>query len=169
METSKIKVIEIMWEGPYTDEQVLTLKGNTDWGVYQVYGNHRVYGRGVLLYIGKAVEDAQKFGVRIPQHNDWFGWKGAELSYYVGRFGAEAQADYQGWIDEINYSEAMLIDYCQPAWNSSGLNNTKRTALYPNAIIYNHGMRRDLPEKLAEIEDIKTAESRNVWQPYVGK
>ncbi len=65
-------VIHIEWDGPYRFgehpshlEPVSGLKGPTDYGVYQIYGGHPVYGNSALLYIGMAA--AQEFGKRIPQ------------------------------------------------------------------------------------------------------
>jgi hypothetical protein len=40
--------------------------GEDDYGLYQIYAHHLVFGSGALVYIGKAQE--QTFGVRIAQH-----------------------------------------------------------------------------------------------------
>jgi hypothetical protein len=42
------RIIHIEWEGPYSLNQLDTLKD-----LYQIYGHHSVYGSNVLLYIGQ--------------------------------------------------------------------------------------------------------------------
>jgi hypothetical protein len=61
---SKTHLIQIHWEGPYKLTELSTLMNTTtDYGIYQIYGKHPVYGSDVLLYIGKA--DYQTLGKRI--------------------------------------------------------------------------------------------------------
>ena len=49
------------WEGPYLISQLKELSDdNRDYGIYQVYGQHSLYGNSILLYIGQANE--QTFG-----------------------------------------------------------------------------------------------------------
>ena len=61
--------IHLAWEGPFRLDNLSKLQDeNKDYGVYQIYGRHLVYGSGVLLYIGKASD--QTFGKRISQE----GW-----------------------------------------------------------------------------------------------
>ncbi len=49
---AEIEIINIMWEGPLKPEKANDKNGETDYGVYQYYGDHPVYGLNVLLYIG---------------------------------------------------------------------------------------------------------------------
>jgi len=61
------RIIHINWDGPYTLEDLPDLRDeNIDYGVYQIYGGHPVYGSSVLLYIGKA--ESQTFGTRIAEY-----------------------------------------------------------------------------------------------------
>jgi hypothetical protein len=67
-------VIHIEWDGPYRlagseGHLVTSLVGPTDYGLYQIYGGHPVYGNLALLYIGLAA--GQHFGERIPQETQW--------------------------------------------------------------------------------------------------
>ena len=58
------EIIHIDWDGPYRIEEINELNDEKkDYGIYQIYGTHPVYGSNVLLYIGKA--DQQTFGARI--------------------------------------------------------------------------------------------------------
>ena len=62
-------MIHLEWEGPTPLEAVSGLREASDYGVYQIYGAHPVYGSNCLLYIGWAV--SQHFGVRVPQQQEW--------------------------------------------------------------------------------------------------
>ena len=43
--------IHIDWSGPYTYGQAVQLRnGQDDYGVYQIYGTHPIYGADVMLY-----------------------------------------------------------------------------------------------------------------------
>ena len=58
-----MRQITIEWEGPFTIEHVLKLKDRQkDYGLYQIYGPHPVYGPDSLLYIGMT---KTSFGDRI--------------------------------------------------------------------------------------------------------
>ena len=59
-------VIHIQWEGPLSVNDAQELNDpDSDFDLYQVYGQHPVYGTGTLIYIGKAQN--QTFGQRIKQ------------------------------------------------------------------------------------------------------
>jgi len=133
--------IIIEWEGPFTAEEIKDKKGETDFGVYQVYGNHRIYGSNVLLYVGKA--EKQTFGVRIPQHSEWFEWKENQQTYFLGKLCGLEHLSIEKWESQIDLAETYLIDHCQPAWNSKSLNIY--ISNYEKAHIYNHGNKASLP------------------------
>ena len=111
-------IIHIDWDGPYTKEKVAKLHGPCDFGVYQVYGAHPVYGSDVLLYIGLA--EQQTFGARISQH----GWCNSnpdsqKVSFYVGRlFGPLHPKDDPSWCIQIKLAERLLIHAHKPAQNT---------------------------------------------------
>ncbi len=82
--------INLVWSGPYTYGQVLDLDGGADYGVYQIYCHHPVYGAGALVYIGKA--DRATFGARFGNADyAWLGddarWEdnGRGIRIHVGR------------------------------------------------------------------------------------
>ena len=50
----KLLIIEIGWSGPYDLAQISKLNTNSDYGLYQIYGTHNIFGANTLLYIGKA-------------------------------------------------------------------------------------------------------------------
>ncbi len=115
---SRELIIHIDWSGPHKYADVVEfLNGPTDFGIYQVYGAHHVYGSSVLLYIGKTEE--QTFATRFAQH----GWcpnnhDASQLQIYVGRlFGGPTPASV-AWNDCIDLAERLLVQAHQPAFNS---------------------------------------------------
>jgi hypothetical protein len=77
-------LIHVQWEGPKTWKQKNKLDGPKDYGVYQFYGCHPVYGVDTLLYIGKASK--QTFAMRLKQETDWMSHQDFEgLKIYIGR------------------------------------------------------------------------------------
>ena len=61
-------LLHLLWSGPYSVEEALQALNDEglDYGVYQIYGTHLVYGTDVLLYVGKA--EQQTFRSRLTQH-----------------------------------------------------------------------------------------------------
>ena len=92
--------IHVFWEGPLEFPEINSLSNNKDYGVYQIYGLHPIYGDSVLLYIGKAV--AQSFSTRLLQH-EWFrdGHKEDELKVYIGRLAGRMKVTDEEWEDRI--------------------------------------------------------------------
>ncbi|MDR1850429.1 MAG: hypothetical protein LBQ75_10355 [Zoogloeaceae bacterium] len=140
-------IIHVVWEGfPY--EKALELNDSNDYGVYQIYGAHPVYGSNVLLYIGKAGE--QTFGKRLGQH-EWtvYNADAGNVTVYVGRLGGyDGTPQNEEWSRQIALVERLLIYAHQPACNASGLNVLKPKQEDDDAVndahILNWGQRRDL-------------------------
>lgn len=61
----------VKWEGPLTLEAVLQMQDADDFGLYQIYGRHVVFGPASLLYIGRT---EQSFGERFQSHCDSWLW-----------------------------------------------------------------------------------------------
>ena len=57
---AEIEIINIMWEGPLSPDEVEKHPRSGGSGVYQYYGDHHVYGSDVLLYIGQAKKLADR-------------------------------------------------------------------------------------------------------------
>ncbi len=121
--TRQSQVIHIEWDGPdrFWDnpsqlQSVSSLKGPTDYGVYQIYGGHPVYGNSALLYIGMAV--AQEFGKRIPQERRWPNNRDAGRGeVYVGRLAETRTPDDDVWERHIRLAERLLIHAHAPPMN----------------------------------------------------
>lgn len=143
-----MKVIEIQWADPFSVEQAKSLHGDTDYGVYQIYGTHNIMGSNSLLYIGLAC--AQTFGARFYQHeNDsWLDWDYPEFQIYVGRLGGAEGCTKEEWDKQIDCVEKVLIDYCQPPFNireKSGLS----LKIENNLVVLNFSKRAKLPYVLS--------------------
>lgn len=119
--------IHIDWSSGITLDESYELNGPTDYGVYQIYGSHPVYGHNVLLYIGKA--NYQTFGVRLFQHDKWLvNQDSSNVRVYIGRISSDEKSD-QNWELKIDLAESLLI-YChQPACNSSNIKSVKNIPL----------------------------------------
>src|ERR1035438_3521697 len=93
------RIIHIEWEGPYSLNQLDTLKDlHKDRGLYQIYGHHPVYGSSVLLYIGQTV--GRTFGEKIEEYNFGRGSQEdrAHIEIYVGRLkGATRTPSSDDW------------------------------------------------------------------------
>ncbi len=63
--------VRVEWQGTFSIEEVLILNDeNDDYGLYQIYGCHVIFGSDSLLYIGMARD--QTFGQRLGQHDaEW--------------------------------------------------------------------------------------------------
>ena len=122
METTKTSLIQILWDGPYSITDLVKLKNEEiDYGIYQIYGHHPVYGNGVLLYIGKA--DFQTIGQRVSQEN-WLDTNDSNnTQIYVGRCHGSKNPTQTEWSVEIDLAEQLLIYVHKPAYNSKGISS----------------------------------------------
>jgi len=122
------RYVHIYWEGPFTLDQLSGLQDSArDYGIYQVYGGHPVYGSSVLLYIGKA--DRQTFGTRIAQENWYANRNSNALKIYVGRLAGKHQPNNEEWSEEISLAEKLLIYAHTPACNIQFITLTNEDGL----------------------------------------
>lgn len=145
------KQIHIDWEGPFSYEDAIKdLKDEKkDYGVYQIYGGHPLYGSGVLLYIGKA--EQQTFSKRLSQ--EWWGESNRDsgnVEVYVGRISGMDKPKCQQWDEMIDLAEKLLIFSHHPASNSSCLNSLPEDVKQVH--IFNWGQFRDL---MAEVSGMR--------------
>jgi hypothetical protein len=119
-------VIQIDWDGSYPIDEIDKLNdGKRDYGVYQVYGTHPVYGSNVLLYIGKT--DQQTFGVRIKEErwdDPYYTCDYRRIEIYVGRFAGESPPSDDQWSRQIDLAGRLLIVAHSPSYNLQGSNST---------------------------------------------
>lgn len=111
--------IHIVWDGPYSLDQARKLRSPSDYGIYQYYGAHHVYGSDTLLYLG--IAQKQTFGTRISQHN-WDVWSCTPLEIFVGRICSLNPLSEVDWERYICLAEKILLQSHGPSFNSSNLN-----------------------------------------------
>ena len=115
-------LIHLEWDGPYKYSELHELMDDqNDYGVYQIYGTHPIYGSGVLLYIGKS--DRQTFGQRISQKGWDYNSDAENLKIYVGRLAGSFTPSNKQWGREIDLVERLLIYSHKPAYNTQSLNS----------------------------------------------
>ncbi|OHD64455.1 MAG: hypothetical protein A2096_04080 [Spirochaetes bacterium GWF1_41_5] len=143
------RVINIQWEKvPFEIEEVNKLNKKNHYGIYQIYGNHPVYGRDVLLYIGKA--NKQTFSQRLGVDQEYFQFVESILyptNIRIGMICESEDGKNDTWEALIDESEKILILSHLPAFNASNIK-----AFYKGdedcLIIYNWG---DIGSLLPEI------------------
>lgn len=112
--------IHVDWTTGVPLKEAYELTHPTDYGIYQIYGSHPIYGHNVLLYIGKARD--QTFGVRLRQHIKWINNQdSSNVRVYTGRI-ASGDSQDEHWDLKIDHAEKLLIYTHQPACNSSNIN-----------------------------------------------
>jgi hypothetical protein len=139
-------IIEIEWSGPYTYKEVLNFNKKADYGIYQIYGTHTIFGENSLLYIGKAQD--QTFGTRISQHEVWFNEELSELKFFIGRLGGIKPTTEKEWAQGINDAEKLLIFFSSPPYNSQNLNDYGDVS---GTIVLNFGKRNRLPMEVSTL------------------
>ncbi|MBC5852933.1 hypothetical protein H8Q88_18790 [Vibrio metschnikovii] len=147
--------IHIDWSGSYTLDELKGLTSSSDYGIYQIYGTHPVYGSDVLLYIGKA--DYQTLGVRIPQHDKWAYTSDVNnIRVYIGRLGSNLQVSESEWSKLIDLAERLLIYTHKPAYNSSCLNSVDKVPIIVH--VFNWGNYRSLLPEVSAFRYLATDE-----------
>ena len=154
-----MEIVNIYWEGPITLENIESKdKGNNsdeDYGIYQIYGTHPIYGSNVLLYIGKASQ--QTFATRLNQETHWwFNQDAKNVQVYLGRLIGNTPSEDK-WTDMISKAEQLLIYTHRPAHNSSNINSVQDIKV-SNTHILNWGEFKNL---LPEVSSMKVLDETN--------
>lgn len=115
----ELKLLRIEWEGPLSIEAVGSKTGDDDYGLYQIYTHHLIFGAGTLVYIGKAEE--QTFACRLKQHwESWLKWED-DVSIRLGRLNAadfRTDDDWQEWSQLLSEAEKLSVYWHTPPYNS---------------------------------------------------
>lgn len=147
-----MRSVRIEWVGPFSLEEVSGLNDeDNDYGIYQIYGYHIVYGTDSLLYIGKA--EGMTFSQRFAQHAKWLleDLEEEDVSIRVGRI---AEEDYEpdpadlDWTKLLRDVEALTIHWHSPAYNSSNIGTYNGQPLE----VVNRGKRGSLDERYKSCE-----------------
>ena len=145
--------VRIEWEGPFSLVEVLELDNrNKDYGLYQIYGTHIVFGpesgTDNLLNIGMTGPDST-FSDRFKEKStSWIRYnldRGGEISIYIARLPSMLEED-------IKRFEALEIYWHSPPYNGMNINSYPE---HPKLHIVNTGK----PHKLLKCID-------NVYPPW---
>ncbi len=167
MEVLTFNVIEIAWDGPFLVDDVITNKrGGSDYGIYQIYGTHNIFGPNSLLYIG--MSQWRRFGARFREHRDsWTAWEPSEVKVYLGRLGSTREATKtraRVWQADIAHAEALLIYFCAPPYNGALLKELSREI--PPTVVLNHRRRHRLPFEVSTMIRDTRVDEKEDWGEY---
>jgi hypothetical protein len=122
----------IHWEGPFTLEETRRMKGKkSGYVLYQLSGQHHLYGANVLLYIGQTSKGIK---TRLGQHDEWIADEYDEMRVRLGSIGKFSSWDSFGKTKTpfpnpctkiVEKMERLLIFACQPAYNLANKNDAR--------------------------------------------
>lgn len=157
--------IHIRWEGPYSVEEAKGFKSTSDYGLYQFYGEHILYGQDSLLYFGKA--ERRTFGERLSEHN-WHLWTSSNVSIYVGRVCSKNALEIKEWWRQIDLAERIILQSHNPSFNCSNLNTIGHKGT--DTRVLNWGVRRQLlPEVTVSRWEGEFSIGNELKQTYVSQ
>lgn len=157
-----LTTIEIFWQGPMNESDIKRLNTGKDYGLYQIYGTHNIFGANTLLYIGQAND--QTFATRIAQHKEWLEWGYSDTQFFIGRLGGVEKINNEEWAKNIDIAERLLIYHCSPPYNTKNLNDygdIKQT------LVLNFGKKNVLPLEVSTLyNESAFCECRKNWKEY---
>ncbi len=126
--------IEIEWEGPCSLNKIIEEMdvcgqspawSGKDYGLYQIYGRHILYGGKTLLYVGKTTE--RTFSKRFKGHQQWLldDQYEKDIHIYLGRIynpKRHSEKDkWKSWKEDVGDAEKILIYKYSPNYNGREL------------------------------------------------
>ena len=157
-----LTIIEILWQGPTSESDIKRLNTGKDYGLYQIYGTHNIFGANILLYIGQAND--QTFATRIAQHK-WLelGYSGTQ--FFFGRLGGVKKINNEEWAKNIDIAERLLIYYCSPPYNTKNLYDYGEDI--KQIIVLNFGKKNVLPLEVSTLyHESAFFERGKNWKEY---
>ena len=145
-------IVQLTWKRySYDDVTVKTLNNGCDYGIYQIYGTHPVFGEDVLLYIGKAQD--QTFWKRFSQHDDFIVTNINHFSrIHVGRLIESNFCTKETWGNVIDHIEPLLINAHLPPYNAKDIKGVLSASEYLEYHVLNYG---DLGSLLPEVSGFR--------------
>jgi len=116
-----MNVVHLLWkEFEWNDDVYTKFNSKEDYGIYQIYGDHPVYGENSLLYIGKARYET--YSARFKKHDDFNENHISKFSrLHLSYFCETEDTNYDNWGDYIDTVENILINAHFPAYNSQNI------------------------------------------------
>ncbi|MBY8170058.1 hypothetical protein KW503_02880 [Vibrio fluvialis] len=156
------KEVDIYWEGPfeveydretmlYTFNESIPVELKNANGFYQIYGDHPVYGKDVLLYIGEtkpSQNGTRDFSVRMKEHVSGRFWyhHGLKIRLGIGYIDDNELKDRESILaveslliasnmpalnrEHIDHSNAQSVDFIVRNWNFKGSISAECTGKY---------------------------------------
>ncbi len=133
---SEFTIHRIEWENPISMKEAQNVSGP---GLYQIYGNSPIYGKNVLLYIGKSEGIGERFGQHL---NDIFAYQ-TNPTVRIGKY--PPKSEYSPTM--MGIAEAILICSLKPSFNSQEIQNITNMLRKESTfhLVQNCGDRGDLP------------------------
>lgn len=157
-----MKKIEINWEGPFSIKNIEKFDTDIDYGIYQLYGTHNIFGPNTLLYIGQANE--LDFSTELAQQKDWFEWEYSEIEIFIGRLGGVTKKKYDELEKEIFEALVLLIYYSSPPYNIHYLDDYGDIE---DTLVLNFGKKNRLPLEISTYwNDSEFWDKNNIWEIY---
>lgn len=91
------KIYDVHWQGPYSYEEFEELEHDPNLVLYSIYSTHPLYGRNVLVYIGKTLQGAK---TRMSQHAWWVKNESNPVIIYAASIGEFANWEKWETIEE---------------------------------------------------------------------
>jgi hypothetical protein len=154
---SEFKIFHLYWKKYAWNEAVLKnfngFDTDRDFGIYQIYGDHPIYGDDTLLYIGKAAE--QTFAKRMKGHYDLDASQvgGQFTRIHLGYFCELDDVSPESWEDAISIVEPILIKSHMPALNGTNVKGFKGFLENPdtNILVFNWGAKGKLFSEVSNL------------------
>lgn len=143
------KIIFIEWDGPYDFDELEELTdASCDYGLYQIYGAHPVYGEETLLYLDRTTD--RVFGARLAEEQPYWEAEGDfhPLHLYVGRLAGAMTPGGDTWGREIDLAARLLIFAHAPVFNGRELGAAPDSDLKEVHVI-NWGAHMDLAPEVS--------------------
>ncbi len=153
--------IEINWQGPFKIDETEKLNTNIDFGIYQIYGTHNIFGPNSLLYIGKACD--QYFSTQISQHKTWLEKEYSQIEIYIGRLGGIINRNDEKWTQDIDEAERLLIYYSSPPYNTQNLNDYGQIE---ETLVLNFGKKNRIPMEVSTFWKKSDFWKKEIWKEY---
>ena len=171
---AEIEIINIVWKGPLTPEEAYKKNRSWDYGVYQAYGDHPVYGLDVLLEIGTTsamgTTPEQRFGKRLKSRG--FEHWNQNIQIYLGRICIDKKATRpsdEKWGDMIDLAGNLLVYACWPAANSEGITKPPDADRHEKLLILNWGNHRSLLPAISGYQQCHIEESPDTFCQIMGQ
>ena len=128
--------VRIEWEGTFSvDDVIASLNNKDDYGLYQIYGKHIIFGENSLLYIGMT---DKPFSERLKTHRSDSLWYDEEQGKVFIRIARVPRA-------VLKDAEALEIYWHSPPYNSANIYDYAGNPLQ----IVNEGNRGSLVKSLS--------------------